>query len=437
MTKRKLVIVISSVVAALAVVAGGIFFGIASNTPSHPAVKQTTFKEITGLLTSKNEIPPSSMIVTPATQEWWDTMFPFRGSVQYERVSFTALEPDAMNMIFSNSSAASYEAFDVFQVPTVTFVYKDEKAAERAYNALLSNSDYAGITLVKNLLVLHPEASYAENELTLGALKNGLSASDLEAWGVEGDKAYWYLNLTAFVDTYELTIEGKEDKAIFGELASQLGIGDNTYWVGSSKDAAEWDGKFYGLDIRNFSPAGLNTYLAKQALALQTDGSWVRNGTDLGSYSGIVDSAQSALQEFSAFATKDNAVGSVSVYDNPDLVQLKPLAKDGKYVAEVMLDPNAWIGYLQGQGAQAPRVLFISTADIKVALDGTTKIKLDLITRSEYIESIEKAKIEAEANENGSGYNEESVEVTASEGGTESDVGILTEPNIDVIAEGD
>lgn len=430
MTKRKLVIIISAAVATLVAVVVGVMLGVANSTPNHESVKQESFKEMEKLLTSENEVPPTSMVVTPSTEKWWDTMFPFRGSVQYERVSYKALEKDSTKLIFSNSNPESYEAFDVFQMPTAAIVYKTEDAAKNALEALSANSDYAGVTQVKNLVILHPEGSYADEELTTGALEKGLTKESFESWGVKEGQAYWYLNLSAFKESYSDSIEKKEDKEIFNELSKKVGIGENTYWVGTSTDASEWDGRFYGVNLKDFSPTAINSYIADQLLALQTDGEWIRGGkgVDAGTYSGIVEPAQSVLQSYSAFATKDKAVGSVFTYGSEEPTKLEPLEKNSKYFAHILIDPNAWVGYLKGQDSQANRVIYASTADVLIALDGTAKIKLDLITRDEYIASLEEEMNNASTSEeNVSGYDVETEIVEADPDTTEPDLAPLTE----------
>lgn len=331
-------------------IAGFLTFILLKPSETQQNVSSKTFEMVTGAVTV-NKVKPASIVVTPATQDWWNKLANFTSNSEIAKVDYNALKDGAVYNAFTTSKGKKFKGYSSFGLPTTFIVYSDAKKAEAANAKVDASIDHV---LAGNMLLFLPTGAFSDVDYALAQYKDAvkLNASDLNL----DNQAMWQINVKEFNSIY-LQGRKKEDVKTYNEFLTKIGVNEDTGWVGYSKDGLSWDGNVVNGSLASaVSLRDLNAFLSAQIAYLKTDGS-LTYGQDVppeNEQSGIVYPRQSMLTNCCMIVSNNSeTIGELLPDNSSDKITGKPLAKsEGVY--QVQIYSNKFLALMMGDTTAYP-----------------------------------------------------------------------------------
>lgn len=349
MSKKTKVWVTTAVLAVvtLLVVAGVVFLPglLKPATVADKISNSTVGKNVTNIVTVNGE-PAASVIVAPATADWWWILGVYTPNPVVYTLDFDTYKDGSKYIAYTTSPGSGFESFGYIGLPTTFIVYETEEKATQNANLLTTNG--VAHEQVGNTIFFVPEGAYSDVNYALNQYNNAVG-EDLELNG-EALMSLQYSSLKTFMTKNMKPL----DAETFDTLAGLLGITENTTWSGSSKDGFNWEGSFQGLDIQSVNkPSDVQAYLDGRSYFLDGEGNLVPLGeaTDE-NQSGIIYPGQGRIFGDGSLILQSNDDATTTMNEEGN-TEKAPLLdpKDGVYRITIA-DVNSFISSLLGDGVQ-------------------------------------------------------------------------------------
>lgn len=349
--KKKLTLIIGVAIGLVVVlVAGFLTFMLLKPSTTQQNVNSKTFEMVTGAVTV-DKVKPASIVLTPATQEWWNKLTNFTSNIEIAKVDFNSLKDGAVYNAFTVSKGKKFKNYSSFGLPTTFIVYSDVKKAEAASAKVDATIDHVQ---AGNMLLFLPAGAFSDVDYALTQYKDAtkVTGSDLNLNG----KAMWQISVKEFNSIY-LQGRKQEDIQTYNQFLSKIGVTENTGWVGYSKDGLSWDGNVVNGNLgAAVSLKDLNAFLSQQVAYLKTDGTlaYGQNVPPENEQSGIIYPRQSILSNCCMIISNNSeTIGELLPDNSKDKITGKPLTKtEGIY--QVQAYSNKFLALMMGDTTAYP-----------------------------------------------------------------------------------
>ncbi len=305
--------------------------------------KSTVGQNINNLTTVNGE-NASTVIIAPPTADWWWTLGVYSPNPTAYTLDFNKYSEGSKYIAYTVSPGANFEAYGYLGLPTTFIIYENDNAAKIQADKL--TVDGISHQLVGNVIFFVPDGAFSDVNYALNQYNNATDGEDLELNG----SALMYLEYKSLKTFMYQNMSNDMDKETFDTLAGLLGVTEDTYWSGTSKDGFTWEGQFSGFDTSSInSPEDIQSYLDSRFYFMDSEGN-LRPGSEAteNNQSGIAYPGQSRISGAGQLVFQSNDSTSVVLDENGEKVDIPVLpASEGVYRITVD-DVNGLIGSLLG-----------------------------------------------------------------------------------------
>ena len=344
--KNKVIAITASSALVAGIIAGGVALSIVSNQKTYAPQDA-----ISAMLTIDG-VKPASIMVAPATDTWWNALLTASPNQSLDSVKFSDISSGAQYVATSMSKGKQYVNASSVGVPTTFVIYNTPAEAEAAYQKIIlanmptnaeviDSSTKLYPTVSGNFLLFIPEGSFSDVDYALNAYKT-VAGDNAKMKTLSNKQATWTLDFEDFA-TILNGDSSKESKKVYTDLVSQLGIGKDTTWSGTSTDGLTWEGSFQNYQAANVStPAEIATFL--NSLITYNPGQLeLSDKPETGYDIPITDINQAIIGSCCMIVSNsDSTVGSI--IDGTGSIKGAPLGNKG--FLEVEIAPNTWMGII-------------------------------------------------------------------------------------------
>lgn len=351
MSKNKVILIVVSVLAVVAVVAGGILWSLKPVTVQERLESSNTYQALDTILSVDGK-KPVSLIIAPAEKQWWDTLLDFNSNVEVDGVDFESVSNGANYVAYTISQGKDFEQQGDFGLGTTFIFYSTDELATDA-GTRLSNVSY----FVKdNVLAFITPGAFSDVDYDFATFYQSETEVNLEDLNLNG-QAIMQINFQGFSDAY---LDGypAEKTEVYNNFTSLLGISPESGWVGYSNDGLTWEGQFYNVAVQDVTePSVVFDYFGEQQLVELTDGSLVPIPTEENDIiipeedqTGFIFPRQADLINFMIYETQSDAGGRLTNLETGEAIDEAEVLTDGSLLRlkinvvpwlTIMLDENS------------------------------------------------------------------------------------------------
>ncbi len=335
--------------------------------------------EIVNVISADPKSLPASIIIAPASEDWWKKLQPLMLNPSVKAMDFSKISSGAEYIAITTTEGSTYGNYAILGLPTVVIVYKDSASASAVASTLV-HDDNMTHGLKGNILVLAPgTASPYDYNLAADEYSNDatvIASNDLPL----NNQAVMFLSSSAIRATLVKNFGTNDSDSFLQGLFNLLGISDNTSWYGTSTDAIQWSGTFNNLKFNS-------------NLDLQQIVDYVKNATTITLSNGTVipykDATQDQIQNATAqgtlgyflwninVTTRTESAGQVNLNVSQGTYQWNPPLGDNNGIARIVLNPNELVAVLRGDVDTTYNATGIDYIDIKILdVSGKSTIKI-------------------------------------------------------------
>lgn len=368
---KKTIILSSIAVGLLVTIIVGYFIFLAPKSQEDQLEESTTYEMITGL-TSINGIEPSSTVIAPASQKWWDSLLLFSSNQTLDELDYSTLSNNAKYIAFTNSPGDSYKIYAKLGMSTTFIVYNTSEDAREAGRSL---SPTTPSFVRANLLMLLPEGARSDVDYAITQFTNSTAVIEDSDLSLD-DNAVWQINFADFSNMYT-NGETQEDIDVFENTSIMLGIASEAGWIGTSTDGLNWDGKLVNSATNTVpDPTNIMAYLSSQLGYLLKDGTVA--SPDLvteENQTGVIYQRQSLLTSYMLISNNEEVAGGLTDYDTGEIDKGEVLP-ESEGILQIETSPNAFFGLMMAKTSIYAVTDFSNVIFTIEDADGTSNIKL-------------------------------------------------------------
>lgn len=357
-------------------VAGLISWNLHNRTPQpQEALKSsTTYEMVSTVLAQETAQEPASIMLAPATEDWWKFIAEKNMNLQVRDLDFNNLSRKAVYLAYTISSGEKFTGHLMMGLPTTFVVYEttdDAVAVSEQLNANGISNFVRGNMLLLLSPGVHTDVDYSLDQFIRS--EQVITAEDVNL----GDQAVLMMNFSEFQNIYPQNWD-EDDRAVFQKAFATMGVQpEGSGWTGTSTDGKTWQGNLYGFVPQSellTDPTALHTVLDKTAQYVLPDGTIATEPPE--EFSGVINPQQAAAGNYFDVATQEGtSVGTFNA-ETGTLSDVKSLSERGSSdVLEVTVDVNEWLGFMEGNSSAA-QLLPVERAIFTLhSLDGRSTLK--------------------------------------------------------------
>lgn len=225
--------------------------------------KYEVTRELNTFLT-QNDTPPSSMMISPATQKWWDYHAEYNQFfVKVAHLNFKDFSEGAKYVATTVSMGEGYENSASVGLNSMFIMYENNEAAAEAHAKIPESIPRL---LHKNMILFAAQGNIVDLNYTYDEFDDSKTFLDDEDIIVD-DKSVWLFSFKEFMQSQQVGTNDSEKERMKDVLKALLNTDSNTFdfqWVATSADGLKWDGQLYNFDsskLNNLGQEYLNNFI--------------------------------------------------------------------------------------------------------------------------------------------------------------------------------
>lgn len=380
-------------------VIAGLIIGLSIKTTVDNKVTPTSFISD---ITTVEDYKPGSVVIAPATKQWWQNLVIFTPVQNLSALDFDAIDEGAKYIAFTTSKGKQFTNYSAIGTPTTFVIYETEEQAKKALEYV---QPYYPSISDKNVLLFAPHGAYADVDYALTQFektKTKNSTNPMEDIDFNGEAVWTFY----FKDYFNILMADASDvnKKFMLDTLAKLGFSEETVWTGTSKDGLKWEGQFTSFNSGNVKTpievmSGFYEYLDKDGNVIDTE-KVVKEKIDSNDVAdGFVDIGGTLREQSSitgccmAVSTSEEAAGGILGIDNVFVEAAKIKKDSGLYKLVILASP--WQAAMRGDINSTYPFAGYNQVDILVKnKDGKATVVLTPYPKSMF-EEIAKAEEEA------------------------------------------